>query len=321
MNIFDLTERPLDSLLYRGHDEINDPRLGSIAKTDIKEIDKCQFVILGCSQDDGVIRNKGRPGAKSAPDKIREWFYKLATNKLIENKGIFDIGNIKNGDSLEETHKNLYNTVKTLIIDKKTLIIIGGGNDISYPDCKALSDTLENKKSLLTINIDKHFDVRNMEPRNSGTPYRYLLNENVIDPKNFVEFGYIPYLNSQIYYDYLKDLEVNLNSLDDIRFNGVSKSMLKVTKNKDIEDIFWGFDIDSINSKDAPGVSSSYPVGFSSEEIIDLSKIAGRDKRSKIVEFTEVNPQFDIDNRTVKLTSILMFNFIFEYCKEANKIH
>jgi formiminoglutamase len=313
MNIFDIINEPSKSLVHHSHDQNQDTRLGEIIKTDISEISSCQVVIVGCPQDEGVLRNNGRPGTRKAPDKIREWLYKFNYTKSIEEIGVFDLGNVKIADSLEKTHEHQYHVIKKLLEMSKKIIILGGGNDISYPDCKALADVVPNKNELLVINIDKHFDVRDMQPINSGVPYGALLREKIINPSNFVELGYIPFFNSSYYTNFLQSSGVQLYSLDEYR---EGQNLLESVLDKDsITDIFWGFDIDGISSRDAPGVSSSYPIGFSAEEIISIAKIAGQDTRSKVFEFTEMNPDFDIDNRTAKLVAILIYTVINELSK------
>ena len=74
--------------------------------------------------------------------------------------------------------------------------------------------------------------------------------------------------------------------------------------------VFWGFDTDSVRSSDAPGVSASNPTGLTAEEFIKLSTIAGNFNQSKVIEFTEFNPNFDIDNRTAKLIAIAIHKFL-----------
>jgi len=74
--------------------------------------------------------------------------------------------------------------------------------------------------------------------------------------------------------------------------------------------IFWGFDVDSVRSADAPGVSAPSPIGFTSEEFCDLARLAGERANTRIIEFTEVNPTLDVDNRTSKLVAFAIHEFL-----------
>lgn len=319
--IFDKTVRPDSSLVHRSHDPFQDTRLGEILKFEPKYFDDCNVVIVGCPQDEGVTRNHGRMGARYAPDKIREWLYKFSFSKSVEGLGIFDLGNIEIGETLEQTHIIQYEVIHELLQNNKKVIILGGGNDISYPDCKALSDSSSQIKTLMAINIDKHFDCRSITDENyskksrnmtSGTPYAFLLNDKLVSASNFIEFGYIPFFNSKNYTEYLQSIGVHLVSLEKARKNGIINTLSNLTADSNIDHIFWGFDLDSVSSVFAPGVSSSYPIGFSGDEILAIAKLSGSDPRSKIFEFTEVNPEYDLDNRTVKLVAMIVYTVLHE---------
>lgn len=306
INIFENTNRPDKTLFYKSHDK-SDRKFGDTVSSDIEQYTKCEFVIIGCPQDEGVKRNKGRVGAAEAPDKIREVFYKLSAPAALGAGVIMDIGNTKIAGTLEKTHDLHEQIIAKLISDKKKVIVLGGGNDISYPDCKALAT---NSKSVLAINVDSHFDVRDNTPRNSGTPYRQLLEEKLIKPNNFFELANQPFANSETYRDYLKKKKVSVFTLEQLRKKGISKTIKTILKQNRSSSIFWGLDIDSVRSSDAPGASASYPTGLSAEEILEIAKVAGSDKRSRIIELTEINPKYDIDNRTCRLAALMILSFL-----------
>ena len=71
--LFEQTARPNGDLFFSRGDR-NDPRLGEIVRFDEESYQATDIVIIGCPQDEGVRRNKGRVGAADAPDAIREQF-------------------------------------------------------------------------------------------------------------------------------------------------------------------------------------------------------------------------------------------------------
>ncbi len=306
MNIFELTTRPNENLFYKRNDP-EDIRLGEKIRTDIKDYYDSNVVILGSPQDEGVIRNKGREGAKGAPDKIREALYKLVNNDKIDKLKIIDIGNIKIENGLEEMHEKQEEVVHQLLHENKKIIILGGGNDISYPDCKALSRFNNN---LLAFNIDSHFDIRSDKLRNSGTPYRMLLEENLIKPKNFFEIGIKQFASSAVHKKYLETKGCNILYFDEVKKKGLKKLLKEILVKKKNKALFWGFDMDSVNASDAPGVSAPSPIGLSADEAVLISELAGKDKRTNIFEISEVNPKYDIDNRTSKLAAMMIWHFL-----------
>lgn len=309
--IFNLTDRPDPRVFFTRNDR-NDPRLGEIVGREEKDFDAAEIVILGCPQDEGVIRNHGRAGVAEAPAAIREQFYRLTPLNI--NKRIFDLGDVRIGRDLEETHQNHLDVVNAILETGKRLIVLGGGNDISYPDGRAMAETF-GTGNWIAINIDSHLDVRIADQRNSGTPYRQLLDEGLLRPTYFYEVGYQTHLCSPVYYDYIRSLRVNRISLELLRSRTEADVELKESiKQKFIShssalNTFFGFDLDAVRSADAPGTSAPSPVGLRAGEFIQLVKYAASLANTRIVEFSEVNPRFDVDNRTTKLVAIAMHRF------------
>lgn len=302
INIFENTSRPDESLLYKRNDP-NDFRLGDIAMFLPGDYQKSETVVLGLPQDEGVRRNKGRLGAKDAPDAIRACLYKMVTK---DDLRLFDLGNTLIQETLEATHELHREIVRQVLRDGKRLVILGGGNDTSYPDCSALA--METKGDILAFNIDAHFDVRADEIRNSGTPYRQLLEEGHIQPDKFFEIAYQPFANSQIYIDYLAENQIWAYDLSQVRSVGIRMLLMRLLQRGDA--IFWGLDMDVVRAADAPGVSAINPTGLTGDEFCEVARVAALDPRSRIFEITEVNPTYDIDGRTCRLAAAAIWYFL-----------
>ena len=310
-DIFEKTTRPKSDLFFSRNDK-NDPRLGEIVGRDQNDYAAANLVILGCPQDEGVRRNNGRPGAEHGPAAIREQFYKLTPFNIKQK--IFDVGDVKIGSSLEETHETHFEIVSQLLRDGKRIIVLGGGNDISYPDGCAMAEVF-GPEWWIGINIDSHLDVRVAEQRNSGTPYRQLLEEGRLLPQYFYEVAFQTHFCSPVYYDYIRSLGVNRISLELLRSRAEADLELKESiKQKFIGhssslNTFFGFDVDAVRSADAPGTSAPSPLGLRNSEFIQLVKYAASLANTKIIEFSEVAPKYDSDSRTSKLVAIAMHRF------------
>lgn len=311
MSIFDSTTRPDPELFFRRGDK-NDPRLGEVVSSNSEDYEGADIVILGCPQDEGVRRNNGRVGSADAPDAIRKQFYKLTPFNI--KASICDLGNIRIDGSLEETHAKHTDVVSQILEDGKRLIVLGGGNDISYPDGAAMS-AIFGADNWIGVNVDAHLDVRIADERNSGTPYRQLLDEKLLRPEFFYEVGYQTHLASPVYYEYIRDLGVNRISLELLRSRDTPDLELKesirqkfIGQSKSVS-TFFGFDMDAVRSSDAPGTSAPSPLGLRAGEFIQLVKYAASLANTRIIEFSEVNPTYDIDDRTTKLVAIGMHRF------------
>lgn len=299
--------RRIEQNLFYSRGDLNDPRLGERVARTPGHYGEAQVVILGCPQDEGVRRNFGRPGAAQGPTEIRRALYKLTVNGLARLR-LLDLGDIVIQAKLEQTHALLQQWVQRLVEDGKRVIVLGGGNDISYATCSGMSLA---SPALLALNIDAHFDVRADQPCNSGTAYRQLLEEGFIKPDLFYQIGYQPALNSNIYADYLRLKGVSTVSLAGLRELGVATTFKKVLRKKaGFESIFWGFDLDVVHSTDAPGVSAPSAIGLSGEQFCEIAAIAGSDARTRVIEFTEVNPVHDVDGRTSRLAAMAIWHYL-----------
>ncbi len=283
--------------------------MGQIVTRDEKGYENADIVILGNPQDEGIRRNNGRPGAAAAPTAIREQFYRLTTFNV--RKRIFDIGDARIGSSLEETHDNHQAIVTEILKDNKRLIVLGGGNDISFATGCAMASVF-GPEWWIGVNIDSHLDVRIAEQRNSGTPYRQLLEGGHLLPTYFYEVGFQSHFCSPVYYEYIRALGVHRISLELLRSRSEPDIELKeqirekfIGQSSSLN-TFFGFDMDAVRMSDAPGTSAPSPLGLKASEFIQLVKYAASLANTKVIEFTEVNPEYDIDDRTTKLVAIGM---------------
>ncbi|GAB5492657.1 MAG: formimidoylglutamase [Phototrophicaceae bacterium] len=304
MGLWERVTAPDTSLFFKKNDP-NDVKLGETVLYQQDDYEMSDVVLIGLPQDEGVRRNGGRVGAKDAPDAIRQALYKLVN---IPSLKFFDMGNSKIFPTLEETHAKHQAIIEHLLDDGKVIIVLGGGNDTSYPDCAALSTHIN--KNVLAFNIDAHFDIRADSPRNSGTPYRQLLDEGLIHPQNFYEIAYQPFANSPTYIDYLRSKGVVHHALKDVHDIGLEKLLNDILAHHKDESVFWGLDMDVVRAADAPAVSAVNPTGLTGEEFASIGRIAGQHPNTSIFEITEVNPTYDIDGRTCRLAATTIHQFL-----------
>lgn len=326
-----LTE-PAPELFFTRNDA-EDIRMGDIVLRRNEDWEKARespidIAIVGVPQDEGVKRNKGREGAQKAPMEIRRALYKLtpfvpdemsaaAGNKRLSSLRIFDLGDVLLGETLEETHDRLETVVATLMDHRIIPIVLGGGHDISYPNFRGFSRTA---KRVGVVNIDTHLDYRPAVPmRHSGTSFRLMLDEpaSVLAPQNIVEFGIQPFANVEAHYRAMLERGTRIMMLDEIRKNGFAPAFagaLRIAADG-TERTMVSFDIDAVRSSDAPGVSAPSPTGFFAEEILQAAFECGTSSHVGMIDIAEVNPNFDVDNRTAKLAALVVMHFLSGFCR------
>jgi formiminoglutamase len=310
---FTPTTRP-DESLFTPRNDPNDPRMGEWIVRRPEHFAKCQVVILGCPQDEGVVRNKGRAGAKLAPSEIRRAFYRLPKPAALDSIRVFDLGDLILPSTLEDIHALQFELVRRLLKEGKVVISLGGGNDIAYPDVKAAAKQFGRVSA---FNVDAHLDLREDRQPNSGTPYRQLIEEKLLLPELFHEVGIQPLANSSRYLDYARERRISVHPLQEVQERGVDEVLRGPLSASQVKAIFWGFDLDSVRASDAPGVSAPSPIGLSAEQICRIATLAGRDARTRVIEVSEVNPTYDVDGRTSRLAALLLMHALFELAGRA----
>jgi formiminoglutamase len=310
-NIFELTTRPDPSIFYSNNDN-TDPRMGDIVRREPHHYASSDVVILGCPQDEGIRRGGGCEGAAKAPSAIRDQFYRLTTFNM--RKRVFDLGDTMIGDSLEKTHETHAAIVQQVLRDGKRIIVLGGGGDISYPDGISMAEVF-GAECWIAVNVDSQMDVRAADQRTNLTQFRDLLEGKFLLPTYLYQVGFQTHFCSPVRHEYARVLNVHRISLELMRSRAEADVELKdLIRDNFIGhstslNTFFSFDMSAVRAADAPGTSETPPLGLRAGEFITLVKYAASLANTKIVEFTEVHPQKDVDDRTAKLVAIGMHRF------------
>lgn len=274
--------------------------------------------ILGVPFDKGVLLGGGRAGAAGGPLAVREALRKYGKTFNIDHKidiidlNVADIGDVEVNENIEVTHERITRTVGGLLAKEILPVVIGGGHDISIGTVRALSEHYSGE--IGGLNIDAHFDVREIVDNKitSGTPFRKLIEEDHLRGDNFVEIGAHDNLNSRIYYDYLVSKKVRIYTLSDVSAAGTSvifKKALEIASAGN-RAVFVSIDMDSVAGCYAPGTSAPDSNGFDPGQIREMAFLAGASGVVKLLDIVEINPEFDIDNRTSRLGASIIISFL-----------
>lgn len=276
--------------------------------------------LLGYACDEGVVRNYGRYGAKSGPDKLRKALATLPVH--FKNRAIYDLGNIScTGNDLEQTQSIYSNLISGLIANRNFTIGIGGGHDISYAHYMGLKKALKNSESnkIAIVNLDAHFDLRKpVSGANSGTPFRQILdhfqqeNENI----DYVVLGIQQQANTRELFDYARELNIpyvlNYDCEMD-NFNAIKSVLQPIIKRNDY--IYLTIDMDGFSSAYAPGVSAPSPLGFTPYFALKVLNYILNSGKLIACDIAEINPDYDKDDATVRLGARLIDYIVWQIAK------
>jgi formiminoglutamase len=269
------------------------------------------IVIAGCPDDMGVRLNQGRAGAAEGPNSIRKYLYRMTLpmdGAWEEKIRVLDIGNIKTSDDILTTHDRAFRVAKKVAEAGATFIVLGGGHDFAAPNFLGFAEGLHKAKMGL-INVDPHLDVRPLENNkpHSGSPFRQILDSNVLKGKNFVEFGTHPGRNAREHFQYCKKKGVRI-----FPFQGSSMIQSYKTRLQELARtstvIGATFDMDACC--DAEGTSAAPVIGFTAWDLCLAARAAGSQKKVKLFEIAEVAPSLDPTERSSRIAAEMIFSFI-----------
>ncbi|MGB1218273.1 MAG: formimidoylglutamase [Flavobacteriales bacterium] len=267
--------------------------------------------LIGAGDHQGVEHVGGRVGAAKGPESFQVFFNKLNGNAVLEElKSSFEHLSFS-GSDLEEKHQATAKKISQCFENQNVPILIGGGHDFAYSHIKGLKDA--QKGSVACINIDPHLDLRPYEEKfTSGSPFRRLIEENILKPNQLIEFGIQKQANAQALFDYADEKGIKVVAYEDfdrLDVFDLFRQQLIELKNK-ADYICISLDLDAIQAAFAPGVSAPAAEGFSPKDIRKFLQIAAEEQQVISLGIYELNPSLDLDHRTARLAAYLAYTFI-----------
>ena len=227
----------------------------------LPDISDASVFIMGVSES----RNSSFESQSQDLNKFRKEFYQLKYGDWKHK--IADIGNLPNGETVEDTYHAIYEICNEIITNNKTLIIIGGSNDLIFPVFKSFN-SIKNKVNI--VSIDNQFDLYQDSDIISGRSY---MNKIIIDETNklndFTNIGYQRHLCSTDEMELMEKLFFEYISLGEISENNNKAEPFIRDAN------IVGFDVKSLSFHAKASSDFSYPNGIDSRLACILSKFAG----------------------------------------------
>jgi len=266
---------------------------------------------VGFPSDEGVKRNLGRVGSAEAPDIIRN---KMLSLPKIEGIALFDAGNVLKQNHSLQAHQLSYAQVVSNIILKDTLpIALGGGHEIAYGTFNGVKNAYAQDTKIGIINFDAHLDMRPYEKgTSSGTMFKQIADEN--EEFHYLPIGIQSVGNTQRLFSVAKKYGVSFISFEDtinLKLEQLQKTIVDFSDKVDV--VYLTFCMDAFDISDAPGVSAPSAIGIDKRLVLRLLPTIFSSKKVVAVDFAEVNPTYDIDDRTSRLVAYFIHYLISLY--------
>lgn len=297
-----------------------------------KPYEQQQIGLVGFACDQGVRRNQGRVGAKAAPPMIRQAFAALPVISDLQQRFdgqlltlLGDAGDIHCHDddgfaplTLEQAQTVYADKISHVIKQGGLPIGLGGGHAIAYGSFLGLWQTLvkannvHDKDKLPVIgiiNFDAHLDIRQSDVATSGTPFRQIaehLDKNS-QPFHYCCIGVSRLSNTAALFDRAEQLGVHIISDEDchhLPWDSLAEQINAFINKVDV--LYITIDMDCLPSSVVPGVSAPAAYGIELSFVERAVKVMMQSGKVKVADIAEINPTFDVDNRSCKVAARLL---------------
>ncbi len=260
----------------------------------IADIANFQLAIFGVSN--------GNDDTARSINTIRSNLYGLASTEHKPN--IYDLGNLKSGNSLKDSETALRDVVVELFSHNIIPIILGLSENILFPVFSAYQYL---SKIINIISVDNKINISEDRTHNLKSALWKIVVEENDSLFTYCNIGYQSHFVGSNTLQFLSD---SLN--DTYRLGSVRDNI------KDIEPIFRDADfvslnISSVRQSDAPGQESPSPNGLYGEEICQISKYAGLGNKISAIGIFDYFFNNDINNQTAQLIAQIIWYFIEGY--------
>ncbi|NVN82998.1 MULTISPECIES: formimidoylglutamase [unclassified Vibrio] len=281
---------------------------------------KNAIALVGFASDAGVARNKGRVGAKQAPNLIRQALANMAWHS---DTHIADLGDVECNDGQLEVSQKQCATVIANALSTNKVITLGGGHEVAWASFQGLAEHLhrtqpEHKPNIGIVNFDAHFDLREFESDiadvkpSSGTPFNQI-NEYCHThqwPFHYACLGVSAASNTKALFNKADQLGVWYEHDRDITQVNQVAQLVKLQKFiAECDYLYLTIDLDVFPAATAPGVSAPAARGVSYEALAPfLEQIFKHSEKLIIADIAEYNPDYDVDGQTARLAARLCWD-------------
>jgi formiminoglutamase len=312
---------PVSPDLTRGRGDPEDLRLGDVVRRwegGAPKVQSGQPILVGFPSDEGVRRNGGRPGSARAPDRIREFLYRLTAwdgvaGVDLADSGLLDMGNVHVDQELEQVQQRLGVVVAALLRADAVPIVLGGGHETTYGHFLGYVGATLNAA---IINVDAHLDVRPYpNGAHSGSPFRQAL-EHADRPVTFGGYAVIGAQRQSVAKSHAEFVLAHGGRLHWLPALASPDWPLSVLAGElenmeaRTDSVLLTVDADAFRQSHVPGTSAPSPVGLDGATWPEIAYLAGRRLSVRSIDLVEVNPAVDPDGQSSRWAALGIRQFL-----------
>ena len=270
---------------------------------DPEQLSGADVVVMGAPMDEFVTN---RPGTRFGPRAIRLADDSGGDPRLrhidagidpFEVLAIVDHGDaeVVPGNPLA-SHRAISEMVGRVLDNGAVPMILGGDHSIAYPNIKTVAERFE-FGDLAVVQFDTHADTGTENwgvERAHGTPFYYLVEENIIPGDRLIQVGLRGYWPWHEEFEWARAKGVKWHRMEEIDRRGIGAVLDSVMEEiSDAPNLFLSVDIDVLDPAFAPGTGTPEPGGMTTRELLPAVRRLAAERGLAGMDLVEVSPPYD----------------------------
>jgi arginase family enzyme len=265
----------------------------------IPDLDDVKIAILGVLENRNDVDYMGED---IHFNNIRRTLYSLFPGNW--HNDIADLGDILQGESVEDTYFALRTTLAVLIEKKIIPIVLGGSQDLTYSNYRAYDNIIP---MVNIVNIDSNFDLGDSSlPIKNNSYLGKIILEQPYNLFNYSTIGYQTYFNSQDEIDLMDNLYFEAYRLGEVTNN------ITIVEPVMRDAHIVSLDLKSIKASEVSSKQSHSPNGLNGKDVCAISRYAGISNKVSSFGIYEYKPS----NNDV--TAMLIAQIIWYFIEGVN---
>ncbi|MCE7008165.1 agmatinase [Kibdelosporangium philippinense] len=276
-------------------------------------------VVIGAPYDGGASY---RPGARLAPRAIRHESCLIHGTGIDRGPNIFDVIDVVDAGDIDLSPFSMELAIDTatealtdLLRRNNAFLMFGGDHSLSLPGMRAAYDK---HGPLAVLHLDAHSDT--FPPvygglHHHGTPFRWGLEEGLIDAHSMIQIGIRGHNPSPDSLDFPRGRGVTVVTAQEC--TGIEATKQNAQRIREVvgdRPLYVSIDIDVADPAFAPGTGTPAPGGLSSREVLALLDAIG-DLNPVGFDVVEVSPPWDPSGITALLAAEIGAELLYQYSR------
>lgn len=315
--------QPVDDTLWQGRDDSAESAIAKrlfqtveVARDFVPERYSGKIALLGFACDEGVKRNKGRPGAHQGPEFLRKALANMASHQGHDQ--LVDMGNVHaEPEQLEPAQQALHDAVLACQQAGMKTLVLGGGHETAFGHGSGVLDAFPGE-NVAIVNLDAHLDLRQADQATSGTPFRQLALQCESQQRGFYYtcFGVSKAANTAALWQEAR--QRNVQVVEDLTLLNpqsvaIESEIARIIAEHDR--IYLTIDLDVMPAWEMPAVSAPAALGVPLAILLRIVMPLCQSGKLQAVDLVEFNPQYDRDGQGARTAARLAWQLV--HCWQA----